>query len=111
MCQASKVTKDWVNKGCHIHIGPVELVVFPDHKGGVGFRPFFAVKDENVINAALKVAEDVCLPNAYTRKLWIRSLRQATAFMLSFDEQPRRLANGRMLEFKFLSIALIRYAE
>src|SRR5207249_6707125 len=47
MCQASKVTDDWVVKGCHIHIGAVELVVFPDHRGGVGFKPFFTVTAKN----------------------------------------------------------------
>ena len=44
MCQASRVSTDWVVKGCHIHIGAVELRVFPDDKGSVGFKPFFAVK-------------------------------------------------------------------
>jgi hypothetical protein len=45
------------------------------------------------------------------RKRWIRSLDQAMTYMLSFDGEPSTLANGRMLEFRFLIIALERYTE
>jgi hypothetical protein len=108
MCQASKVTNDWVVKGCHIHIGPVELRVFPDHLGGVGFRSFFAVTKEKKrqVAAAIKTATDNCLKDSAVRERWIRSIRQAIRYMLSFDGEPSSLANGRMLEFKFLIIAL-----
>src|SRR5438046_469476 len=111
MCQASKVTNDWVVKGCHIHIGAVELVVFPDHKGGVGFKPFFTVtaKNQKAVAQALKTAEERCLPDQQTRLRWIRSLNQAIDYMLSFEGEPSTLANGRMLEFKFLILALERY--
>jgi hypothetical protein len=111
MCQASKVTDDWVVKGCHIHIGAVELVVFPDHKGGVGFKPFFTVtpKNEKAVAKALKTAEEECLRDTQVRTHWIRSLNQAMSYMFSFDGEPSPLANGRMLEFKFLIIALERY--
>jgi hypothetical protein len=111
MCQASRVSNDWVVKGCHIHIGAVELSVFPDDKGGVGFKPFFAVrpKDQQSVTRALRMASEECLPDPKVRERWIRSLNQATAYMLSFDGEPKALANGRMLEFKFLKIALERY--
>ncbi len=113
MCQASKVTSDWVVKGCHIHIGAIELVIFPDHTGGLGFKPFFAVtaRNEEAVAIALKTAEEKCLPDPQVRKRWIRSLDQAMTYMLSFDGEPSTLANGRMLEFRFLIIALERYTE
>lgn len=113
MCQASKVTGDWVVKGCHIHIGPVELVIFPDHLGSVVFRPFFAVtkKNQKAVAQALKTAREECLPHADVRKRWIRSLNQAINCMLSFEGEPSSLANGRMLEFRFLIIALERYKD
>jgi hypothetical protein len=85
--------------------------VFPDHKGGLGFKPFFAVTPQNKkdVTEALKVIQEKCLPDPKVRKLWIRSLDQAMLFMLSFDGEPATLANGRMLEFKFLKLALQRY--
>ena len=111
MCDASKVANDWVVKGFHIHIGPVELAVFPDHTGGVGFRPFFAVKagEQRGVAEALKTAKENCLSDQKVRAGWIQSLNRATLYMLTFDGEPSTLANGRMLEFKFLIIALERY--
>jgi hypothetical protein len=111
MCQASKVTNDWVVKGCHIHIGPTELRVFPDHLGRVGFGPFFAVTTRNKqqVAAAIKTATEVCLEDPQVRARWIRSLRQGIRCMLSFDGEPATRANGRMLEFKFLILALERH--
>jgi hypothetical protein len=111
MCQASKVTNDWVVKGCHIHIGRVELRVFPNHLGGLGFGPFFAVTTENKhrVAAAIKTATEECLEDPQVRARWIRSLRQGIRRMLSFDGEPSSLAKGRMLEFKFLILALERH--
>jgi hypothetical protein len=113
MCQASTVADDWVKKGCHIHIGQIELAVYPDHRGGVGFKPFFAVKKGNkeLVANALKTAREQCVEDPQIRKRWIRSLKQAILCMLSFDGEPSSLANGRMLEFKFLIIALERYQQ
>ncbi len=112
MCQASKVTEDWVVKGCHIHIEGVELVVRPDHKGGVCFKSFFAVnaKNRTAVVEALKLAQENCLIDPEIRKRWVRSLDQGMAFMLSSRGALASLANGRMLEFKFLRLALNRYA-
>ncbi len=111
MCQPSKVGDDWAVKGCHIHIGRVELRVFPDHLGGVGFKSFFAVttNNKNWVEAAIKAAVEDCLEDPQVRKGWIRSLRQGIRFMLSFDGEPSSLAKGRMLEFKFLILALERF--
>jgi hypothetical protein len=113
MGQASIVTNDWVVKGCHIHMGAVELAVFPDHKGGVGFRSVFAVtaRNRDAINAALNSVVHDCLQDPLVRSRWIRSLRNAIIFMVSFDGEPSTLANGRMVEFKFLIDALERYRE
>jgi hypothetical protein len=35
MCRISKINVDWVAKGCHIHVGPVELAVRPGENGGI----------------------------------------------------------------------------
>jgi hypothetical protein len=110
MCQASKVTNDWVVKGCHIHIEAVELNIFPDHKGGFGFKPVFAVTTRNrkAVDDALRVVREKCLPDPEVRERWIRDLDHAITCMLSIRGQLSALANGRMLEFKFLMIALER---
>jgi hypothetical protein len=113
MCQASKVNDDWAKKGCHIHIGSVELVICPDHLGRVVFKPYFAVTSKNKkhVDGALKMAQDECLPNEDVRKRWIRSLNQAINHMLSFHGEPSSKAKGRMLEFRFLIMALERYKD
>ena len=38
-------------------------------------------------------------------------IRSAVRYMLSFEGEPSALANGRMLEFRFLIVALERYEE
>lgn len=113
MCQASKVTNDWAVKGCHIHLEEVELGVYPDHEGKVGFKSVFRVtkKNEDAIAAAIKRAREECLPDPEVRSRWIRSLRQAIRYMLSFVGEPKKKASGRMLEFKFLILALERYKD
>ena len=113
MCDASKVADDWVVKGCHVHIGRVELRVFPNHLGGVGFESFFAVTKENRrrVTAAIKTATETCLEDRKVRDRWIRSIRQGIRCMVSFEGEPSALANGRLLEFKFLILALERHKE
>src|SRR4051812_9803922 len=105
MCLPSHVAPDWVEKGCHIHIGHVELRVYPDHDGSVGFAPFFSTPLATA-NGAIKIAREVCLPDPEVRKRWVRSLRAATAYMLGVTGSPREKALGRMAEFKFLEVAL-----
>lgn len=110
MCQASKLAEDWVVKGCHIHIEEVELVLFPDHLGGVGFRAFFSKRNSAASVAhALKVAWERCLPNPDVRKGWIKMIKGAQALMGNYDGALSDLARGRMLEFKFLLIAIERW--
>jgi len=77
------------------------------------FKPFFAVTPRNnkAVTDAIGIAMKECLPDPQVRKRWIRSLNQAMSFMLSFDGEPATIANGRMLEFRFLIIALQRYTE
>jgi hypothetical protein len=110
MCEASKVTQDWVVKGCHIHIGAVDIGVFPNHKRGLGFKSVFAVTAKNgeAVAGALKLAEE-CLLDPDVRRSWVGSLRRATRFMMSVEGVLSELARGRMLEFKFLIIALERH--
>ena len=111
MCQPSVVADDWVVKGFHIHIGGVELVVRPDHLGGVAFFGFFSGDDPGEMAKAVKHAETVCLPDDQVRARWARAARRATELMRTYEGEPAALANGRMLEFKFLILALERYED
>lgn len=111
MCHTSTVTDDWVTKGCHIHIGSVELVIAPDHQQGVVFKSFFSGTPDAEARRAIKIARENCLADEAVRKKWIRDIGHAVSYMLSFEGEPRRLANGRMLEFKFLILALERYGQ
>ncbi len=111
MCQASVVADDWVVKGCHIHVEDVELSVSPDHLGGVVFQACFSSTSPRKLAKAIKIAQQTCLPNAEVRKRWIRDVERAILYMLQYEGVLRNLANGRMLEFKFLILALKRYKD
>lgn len=111
MCEPSPIFDDWVTKGFHIYVEGVELAVFSDHKGEVGFRPFFASTSEEEGRLAVKVAYDVCLEDDNVRMKWIKRLGSARLFMLGYPGELNSLANGRMAEFKFLRIALERWSQ
>ena len=111
MCQASTVTDDWVSKGCHIHVNGVELNVFSNHLGKIDFRAVFSKAPLNLVQQAIKTARELCLPDPETRKKWIRRLEMARVFMNGFEGEPASKARGRMLEFKFIRIALERWED
>lgn len=108
MCEPSKVTGDWVTKGCHIHVNGVELNLYSNHLGEVDFRAVFSSTRPDRLREALKTAREECLANPTVRRRWIQRLQMATVFMLDYSDEPRAKANGRMLEFKFLRIAIER---
>jgi hypothetical protein len=114
MCQPSIVTDDWVKKGLHIRVEGIELSVAPDHLGGVVFKSSFSLATssrarKNKIERAIRTARTKCLPLVRIRRHWIREARHAMVYMLSYNGVLASLANGRMLEFKFLILALERY--
>ena len=111
MCEPSKVTDDWVTKGCHIHVNGVELNIYTNYIGRIDFKPVFSSTAEERVNVAIKVAFDQCLPDPKVRTRWIQRLEMARIFMLDYPGVLQSLANGRMLEFKFDDIALERCGE
>lgn len=108
MCEASKMAPDWVLKGCHIHVRGVELRVFPDHRGRIGFSQFFSGENSEDVSRAIREAIETCLPDPQVRKKWEKKLESMIAYMMSFEGT---LARGRMAEFNFLKIAINRYQE
>jgi hypothetical protein len=111
MCEPSKLADDWVVKGCHIHVYGVELVVYTNHLGEIRARPFFSSARQDLAKKAIKAVYEECLPDASMRRRWIQRLEMARVFMLDYYGELHGLANGRMLEFKFLRIAIERWGE
>lgn len=110
MCDPSVVSDDWVTKGCHIHIGGVELKVISNHHGKIVFKGFFAATTEAEFNWAREIAFEECLPSSDIRQKWLKRLESARVFMNDFRSSNIKLenkANGRMLEFKFLRFAIL----
>jgi hypothetical protein len=45
----SSIAPDWVDKGCHLHVGSVEIALRPDHLGGLVCRPIFSsISDDDL---------------------------------------------------------------
>ena len=109
MCRQSVVADDWVVKGFHIHVSGVELVIRPDHKGKLMFKRFFSSTNVAVEAGAVRIAREECLPDLQVRRGWLQALESATLYMLDYAGELESRANGRMVEFKFLRIALERY--
>lgn len=109
MCEPSKVTDDWVTKGCHIHVDGIELNIFTNHTGGIGFRSVFSSSRPEQVASAIKVAYRDCLSDPFTRNRWIQRLDMARVFMLDYPGQMRDLANGRMFDFKMIRVAIERW--
>lgn len=111
MCEPSKITDDWVTKGCHIHVNGVELNIYTNHIGEIAFRPVFSSIRRALVEQAMKTAYEECLPDPATRARWIQRLKMATIFMLDYSGELHGLANGRMLEFRFIQIAINRWGN
>jgi hypothetical protein len=109
MCRPSVVADDWVVKGCHIHVNGVELAVRPDHHGRIVFRRVFASTPNDAFQAAVRTAEQVCLPGPAVRVRWRRDLERAILYVRTYQGELAELANGRQLEFRFLLLALQRW--
>jgi hypothetical protein len=111
MCEASPVTDDWITKGCHIHINRVELNVFTNHRGELGFRSVFTSTSASQLDIAIRIAQQKCLQDPDVRKQWIKRLNAAMVHMQDYRGQLRNLANGRMAEFNYIRIALERWKD
>jgi hypothetical protein len=83
--------------------------MYPDHRGGIGFKGFFSSTDDDDESNAIRTAFERCLEDPKVRAAWFRRLDAAIAHMLGYRGGLKSLANGRMLEFKFLRIALKRW--
>jgi len=111
MCEPSKVTHDWVTKGCHIHINGVELNIYTNHLGEIDFQAVFSSTPPEQVRQAIRTVYDTCLPDPSIRRRWIQRVEMARVFMLNYPGELRALANGRMLELKFIRVAIERWGK
>jgi RHS repeat-associated protein len=65
---------DWVTKGVHITVEGVELMVRPDHKGGIVFKPIGLVAKKEV-EEAIKYAHKLLRDKEFIKKLLEISLK------------------------------------
>jgi hypothetical protein len=108
MCRISIISEDWVVKGCHLHVGPVELALRPDHRGGIVCRRCFATTPAWQIEAASKEVVKALEDPTWRAKLQ-KTLERATVFLQGIEGEPMKLARGRLRELRFLVVALERW--
>ncbi|MBI3410318.1 MAG: hypothetical protein HY040_18420 [Planctomycetes bacterium] len=107
MCQLSKITSDWITKGCHIHVDNVEVVVRPNHLRGIVIKKVFQSTSNRDAEAAGKRVLNWLGERANRQKLF-SELERAQKFMLGQSGVLESLARGRGAEFAFLKAALKR---
>jgi hypothetical protein len=106
-CEISAVSDDWASKGCHVHVGRVEVSIHPDHLGGVCFdSPFSSTRMRDLEAATSSVRESLSDPE-FRRQLRA-AIERAQVHMLSIQGLWQAKARGRLLEFKYLILALDR---
>jgi hypothetical protein len=69
MCRISPVSEDWADKGCHLHVGKVEVALRPDHVGGIVCRRVFSKTEDWEIEAASKLVDAALADTVWRRKL------------------------------------------
>ncbi len=106
-CRISAVSDDWAMKGCHIHVGRVEVSLHPDHLGGLTFDCPFSSTSAESLEAAISVVQ-ACLADGEFLSRLISAIERATEHMPSVQGFWATKANGRLKEFKHLLQALHR---
>lgn len=112
MCRISKISDDWITKGFHIHVFTIELVLRPDHQGGVIFRRCFSRDSAADVDAAIAHAERLHEDSAW-RGRFLRVAERALEYVnerAGAGDLLERLV-GRAKEFRFLIVALKRLVE
>jgi hypothetical protein len=100
VCRISAVSDDWVSKGCHVHIGRVEVSIPPDHLGGLCFRsPFSSIGDKDLDAAITLVSHS--LPDPEFRRSVRSAVERAMIYLLSIEGFWVAKVRGRLREFKF----------
>ena len=112
LCRPSPIYVDWVEKGFHLHVGRVELVVRPGHKVGmVVLKRFFRGDAPTAVEEARRLVVEQCLASAVVRARWVATLGRAMEYLNGYAGPLAERANGRKYEFRRLQRALQHYRE
>jgi len=108
MCRISPVGDDWVVKGCHLHVGRIEVVLRPDHKGGIVCRKVFSsTTDREIDLASGEVTE--WLKDPVVRARLTNRIERAMEYLLGVVGELNVTARGRLREFRMILVALERW--
>ena len=110
MCRISPVGEDWVKKGCHVHVGGVELVLSSDHLGGIVFRSPFSSAMQWELDAAAGLVTGMLDDPAWRGKLK-ETVEKAMAHLMGVRGTMHDLARGRLFELRMLVRALERWEK
>jgi hypothetical protein len=105
MCQISKISIDWVRKGFHLHVHGIEVVMRPDHEGGIVFKKWFRSDSDQDAHPAIKRAKEL-LHDIERRRVFYREARHARDFLSHVTGKMGRNAQGKCVELTFLLAAL-----
>jgi hypothetical protein len=108
MCRISVVGEDWANKGCHLHVRGVEVVLRPDHLGSVTCKKLFASTSDWKADAASVLVFEQLKDPKWRRRL-IHSIERAMVFLLGVQAQKQPRARGSLREMRELLRALERW--
>ena len=110
VCRPSALYDDWVVKGFHLHVEGVELAVRPGHRPGmIVFKRVFRSDSWDDVNAAGRLARQLCLGSKVVRERWVKTLGRAMQFLDDYDGELHDKATGRKYEFRRLQKALLAY--
>lgn len=108
MCRISVIHEDWVVKGCHLHVGELELGIRPDHRGGVVLRPIFSNTDQRDLDAAIRLVM-ARIEDPTWRGTLRDTVERAMDFLMGVQGGLRPHARGRLRELRMLAVALERW--
>jgi hypothetical protein len=110
MCRISAIDEDWADKGCHVHVGRVEVALRPDHLGGIVCRKVFSTTADWKIDAASKVVMEALEDSKWRHKLSNR-LKGAMMYLRELEGEKQAMARGRLRELRMLLVALERWEQ
>jgi hypothetical protein len=106
-CRISTISEDWVTKGCHVHVGQVEIALRPDHELGIVCRAVYSKTPDSEVEAAGRVVSEALEDPDWRAKLK-DTLERAMDFYQGIEGKKKPQARGGLRELRMLLVALQR---
>lgn len=110
MCRISAISDDWATKGCHVHVGSIEVALRPDHLGGIVFRSVFSGTDASDLDAAARLIEQR-LADPEWRNGLSSTVQRAMKHIMGIEGALHARARGSLRELRMLVVALDRMGQ